>query len=460
MPDALELAQQRLAHLLAQARAEEDRELAIAVREQGAQVAHLLNGLLRMARTHALNNTAFDDPVREFGAALFRLQDLLGPVSLQCVEKHIYVNDLRLRFDKILEPSISLGDDLKKHGVGGITFNEPLAGDEIRALIRLVYAPPTSDQPRTALLAALAAAGMRSLQLHPVFRYRISGEDYLAPSLEFADVYRSGAVAIATVFAAVSAGRLPSPLPVRRVIQQLIDASRSRDAIAEAVAADPSLPPFARHTMMVTILSLLIGRGAGLADASLADLGVAAAFHDLGFRLGEAGASVPFDRHTRSGLPVLLRQRGFHRAKLRRLLAVSEHGRDATDRGGVPSLYARVIRIADDYDILTRPRVGRGPIVSTPDAIARMAAQGGKAYDPLLLQVFVNLIGRFPPGAILRLADGHVVVSVSSVRSPQTFAGPLCRVLQRPDGAAPAEAAFLDLAASTAKVVKVHLPTA
>ena len=422
-------------------------------------MAHLLNGLLRMARTHALNNTAFEDPIREFGAALYRLQDLLGPVSLQCVERHIYVNDLRLRFDKILEPSISLGDDLAKHGVGGITFNEPLGGDEIRALIRLVYAPAAGEQPRAALQAKLTAEGMRSLQLHPIFRYRISGEEYLAPSVEFADVYRASAAALATVFASVGAGRLPSPLPVRRVVQQLIDASRGTDPVAEALAVEPSLPPFARHTLMVTNLALLLGRSAGLPDGSLADLGVAAAFHDLGFCLRETGPTVPFDRHLRAGLPVLLRQRGFHRAKLRRILAVLEHQRAATDPAGVPSLYARIIHIADDYDILTRPREGHGPILSAPDCLARMAAQSGKAYDPLLLQLFVNTMGRFPPGAILRLADGHVVVSVSAVRSHETFAAPLARVLQLPDGSAPASVEYLDLDGA-AKVVKVHMPAA
>ncbi|MFI5142502.1 MAG: HD-GYP domain-containing protein [Thermoanaerobaculales bacterium] len=457
--DVIAVAQQRLAVLLAQARAGEDRELAVAVREQGAQVAHLLNGLLRMARTHSLSNTAFDDPVREFGAALYRLQDLLGPVSLQCVERHIYVNDLRLRFDKIVEPSMSLGDDLQRHEVGGITFNEPLSGKEIRSLIRLIFGPAAAERPRVSLRAKLTAEGMRSLQLHPVFRYRISGEEHLEPNLEFADVYRASANAIATVFASVGAGRLPSPLPIRRVIQQLIDASRGKDAAAEALEVEPSVPAFARHTLMVTNLALLLGRSAGLPDGSLADLGVAAAFHDLGFCLRETGPTVAFERHTRAALPVLLRQRGFHRAKLRRILTVVEHHRNATDPSGVPSLYARIIHIADDYDILTRPRTGRTRVLSTPDCLARMAAQSGKAYDPLLLQLFINAMGRFPPGAVLRLADGHVVVSASAVRSPQTFAAPRARVLQRPDGSVPSAVEYLDLVGA-AKVVKVHMPAA
>ena len=171
----------------------------------------------------------------------------------------------------------------------------------------------------------------------------------------------------------------------------------------------------------------------------------------------EGGNSVQFEHHTRAGLSVLLRQRGFHRAKLRRLLSVLQHHTAFDDPDGVPSLYARIIHVADDYDILTRYRAGRGPILSTPDCLARIAAQAGKAYDPLLVQLFCNEMGKFPPGAILSLADGHVVLSVSTVRTPETFDKPLCKVIRRPDGATPTGEELLDLAAG-GRVVKVHHP--
>lgn len=85
------------------------------------------------------------------------------------------------------------------------------------------------------------------------------------------------------------------------------------------------------------------------------------------------------------------------------------------------------------------------------------AAQAGKAYDPLLMQLFCNIMGRFPPGAILTLSDGHMVLSISTVRSPETFAAPLCRVIRRPDGSMPEGDEALDLAQG-GTVAKVHHP--
>ena len=457
MPDAIATAQEQLGKTLERARAEEDRELATRVRELGAQLAHLFNGLFHMARTHTLNNTAFDAPVRDFGSALRELLELLGPATLQCVEDQIFVNDLRIRFDKLIEQSITLGADLQRHSVGGLTFNAPLADPEIRTIVRLFSSPPTPPESRAALQAALVAAAMSSVQVHPPFRFRITGEEFHQATREFREVYLASASTVANVFATLGADRLPSPLPVRRLVHQLIDASHLGDTAEAARTAEEALPPFAQHTLMVTNLSLMIGRAAGLSDPSLADLGVAAMFHDVGFTMREDGYSVPFERHTRAGLRVLLRQRGFHRAKLRRLLTVLQHHYAFDDTRGLPALYARIVHIADDYDTLTRYRADQGPILSTPDCLARMAAQAGKGYDPLLMQLFCNLMGRFPPGAILSLVEGHVVLSISTVRSPETFDKPLCKLIRRPDGSTPEGEGFLDLAQG-GRVAKVHHP--
>ena len=458
MADVIALAQEQLGRTLERARVEEDRELATRVRELGAQLGHLFNGLLHMARTHALNNAAFDTPVGEFASALGALMELLGPVSLQCVEEHVYVNDLRIRFDKLIEKSITLGDNLKRHGAGGMTFNAPLADADVRTVVRLVSEPAAAAEPRAELQAALAREGISSLQVHTPFRFRITGEELHRAEKEFREVYTASSGTVADLLASLGADRLPSPLPVRRAIHDLIDAARDRDVTAEAIAAEADLPPFAQHTLMVTNLALLLGRAAGLSDTSLADLGIAAMFHDVGM-CPTGDAAPPFARHVRAGLRVLLRQRGFHRAKLRRLLTVLQHHRAYDDPAGTPALYARIVHVADDYDILTRPRPGQGPILSTPDCIARMAAQAGKAYDPLLVQLFCNAMGRFPPGAVLSLADGSTVLSVSTVRSPETFEKPLCRVLRRADGSAPEAEELLDLAAG-GRVVKVHHPRA
>jgi HD-GYP domain-containing protein (c-di-GMP phosphodiesterase class II) len=455
--DSTRETQELLRRTLSRAQAEENRELAKTVREQGMAAATVLNGLLHLARIHAPNNSAFDGPVAEFASRLRSLLDLVGPVHLLCVEDQVYVNDVRVRFDALVEQAFTLGSDLLRHEIGGATFNLPLADHDVRHLLHTLMLPAAPTRPRAAVQHHLDAAGLSSVELHPILQYRVAGDEAIPVNEEYRDLYRASAGVVAEAFAALGADRLPNPLPSRRAVVQLLDAARGVDAVAAARDADASLPAISRHTLMVTNLALLIGRQVRLPNASLADLGVAAIFHDVGFSLGDEGFTVPFERHARAGLKVLLRQRGFYQAKIRRLLTVAQHHGRHDRPEGPPSLYARIVHIADDFDILTRYRPGRGPVHAVPDAMGRMAAGAGTLYDPVLFQAFANAMGPFPPGSLLQLADGHVVVSVSAVRSPETFSAPLCRVVRAPDGSRPANQPFLELAGA-AKVAGILRP--
>ncbi len=448
-PDALELsapaardqtirqAQDQLAHVLGDARASEDRELARTVRELGEQLARILHGLLRLSQLHDPSNHAFDGPVTELSRTLAALVDTLGPAHLTCVENAVYVNDLRLRFDTDQQHAVFLASSLRAHNAGGVTFSLPMAEAQVRTLVKLLVAEPAPLRPRTTLQERLSEAGLAGVELQPVYRFQTEGEEL---DRDFADVCCTAARQLAEVFANVRARRLPNPLPIRRVVHDLVDIGRHADGAALAYRADRLVPPFAGHTLTVTNHALMIGRAAGLSEVTLADLGMAAMYHDIGIFAQAEDQGAPFRQHLSAALAVLIRERGFHPARVRRLLTLLEHHRDF--RHPVrPSLFARIVHIADDFDILTRDRPETGPLVAHPYALRMLAAQGGVLYDPILLQVFVNAVGTFPPGSILCLTDDRCVVSISGARSPQTFARPLCRVLRLAARRPPAAAA-------------------
>jgi hypothetical protein len=101
----------------------------------------------------------------------------------------------------------------------------------------------------------------------------------------------------------------------------------------------------------------------------------------------------------------MLRQRGFHEAKMRRVLAILQHHRDANDRLH-PGLFGRILRIAEDYDTLSR-RSGK---LSPTMALAAMQQWAGTRYDAVLLQLLVNALGAYPLGALLaRRRPGRLV---------------------------------------------------
>jgi hypothetical protein len=85
-----------------------------------------------------------------------------------------------------------------------------------------------------------------------------------------------------------------------------------------------------------------------------------------------------------------------------------------------------------------------------------MSASAGAQYDPTLLQLFVNRLGAYPPGTVLRLPDRRLGVSISGARGPGTFARPMCRVVLEAHGRPPARPETVDLATVEGAVTEMR----
>lgn len=446
MNEALRHAQIQIGQALEGAQLEQDKEIAQAVRELGEALVRGLHGLLRLTRMHAAENAAFDAPVRELAATIQRLHALLGVMHLVCVEGLVYVNDVRVRVDE--RSAAELGEELDRHGCGGLILDEPLDPGQVRALTDLVGASlgtPDAVDPRgplDRLRDALRDTGLDGVFASGPHRFLMSGAAQVRRDVDARTAVRVAVEAVAVCFDNLFAGRLPNAIPVRRAVLGLVDGGQ--EALVASAEVDPTLPAHAHHAVRVTCLALRLALDVGFSDAALADLGVACMLHDMGFADRSGGIAPSEALHGVGTARLLLRQRGFHQARLKRMLAALEHHRPYA-ASPAPHLYARILRIADDYDTLTRER-RPAPLATPPQALGRMRAAVGTEYDPVLFQVFLNALGPFPPGTRLRLADGRVVVVWDGARGAARFGKPLCRVVRYADGRAPLAPVDVDLA--------------
>jgi hypothetical protein len=377
--------------------------------------------------------------VEELHRTLVRLHDMLGTVHLVAVEDQVYVNDIRIRAGEKASGIAELGTDLRRFNVGEITFHEPLDDQAIRALVGLLGGEAAEAEPRSALVRALEAAGLTGLELVGRYRFRKGGgESDDAP--ERHDLIPRAIAAIDEAFQNLAAGRMPNPLPLRRLVTEMLE----QDLAAEELWEDPTeAPALARHLLRVAHLSLLVGNAAGLPQDAMQDLGVAALYHDCGYAAGghaEAG-TMSLREHPMAGARLLMLQRGFHEAKTRRVLVALQHHRDANAQPR-PGLFGRIVRIAEDYDTLSR----RSGAFSPTMALAAMLKAAGTLYDPVLLQLLINTLGAYPPGTLLQLEDGRIVRSVAPAPGPERFASPIARCVRLTDGSpAPPDHPPIDL---------------
>jgi HD-GYP domain-containing protein (c-di-GMP phosphodiesterase class II) len=420
----------------------DDRELAGRVRDDGRRLVFLLNGLVRSSRMYKSENAALEGPAVELAETLDALCERLGAVHLVVVEDQAYLNDVRLRVSPQEQTVVNgLISELDRHDVGGVSFHGPLTPAGAKALARAIAEPP-GPPGRTRRALARRLAGVGDVELGGRYRFRLRGEA-AALSLRHADVVRRGIPVIREANRSLAAGRSPNPLPVRRTVIELLDSIGNDDGLAgaEPLRLRAGLHPGEHHLLAVCSLALLLGRRLGLPGAAQSDLGVTALLHDVGY-----ARHASFALHGAAGARALLRQRGFHEAKVRRIQAVLSHHLPFQAGAGSapPPLFARMLRIADDYDVLTAARGGL-PGIPPPTAQAAMWAARGSIYDPDLLALFVQAMGLYPPGSLLELSDRRWAVVASGGRDADRFPWPVVRVV-RDDAGAPADTSrVLDL---------------
>ena len=444
--DELAQAQASLGRSIDRARAGEDPQLAGIVREKGEQMVGLLYGLLRMSRSYAAENPALNQPVAELTAAISRLVGMLGALQLVAVEEQVYLNEIRVRTPQQGKDARTLGAELAPHGSGGLTFTSAPNEQQIRALLQCLNAKPAPERQRAALRQALIARGVDNIEPAVMHRLKTAGEaEKAAEKVEAKTLVTRGVELVEETWDGVAEGRRMNILPLRRVVTDLLELHPGHDQLWWN---PPGASAHGLHCFRVCQYALLVAEGASLSVGLRQDLGVAALLHDIGVPLAGGG-----DPHVRAGSLTLLQQPGFHEGKVRRVLAVFDHHRQIVETvGGRSTLFGRIIHIADEYDTLVRSGV------SPAQAIGSISGGAGIRYDPVLFQAFINRMGKYPPGTLLKLEDGRIVRTLSTVRSAETFDKPRSMVVRGADGKPPTAAIPVDLAQDV-KIASVLMPS-
>lgn len=178
------------------------------------------------------------------------------------------------------------------------------------------------------------------------------------------------------------------------------------------------------HSVNVSILSIHLGHRIGLSRLSLEQLGLGALFHDLGKidiateilnKPGELSGQefTELKKHSINSVGRIIRLRTASEKKAKIITAPFEHhlkynltGYPQTPRKRPLSLFGRIVAIADTYDAITSPRIYRKATLSPDRALGLMCKGAGKDFDPILLKVFINMMGVYPIGTVLKLKTG------------------------------------------------------
>jgi putative nucleotidyltransferase with HDIG domain len=229
------------------------------------------------------------------------------------------------------------------------------------------------------------------------------------------------------LWATAKADDKPNPAAARSLIDSLATLGKQdRNSLMALTALKRHDNYTFTHMVNVSVLTMALARSLNIQGSLLREFGVAALMHDIGKVklpseiLEKPDALTPAEftlmkRHVIDGAHIL--RVTPEMPALAPLVAFEHHLRQ--DLSGYPehisprklNLCTMIVSIADVYDALRSNRVYRRAM-PTDRVRAIMAERTSPAFNQTLLRRFINLIGLFPVGTLVRLNTDEIGVVV------------------------------------------------
>lgn len=426
--------------------------------ELGKKLVTRLSILIKTAQIHDMGNLAFDKPIEKFHSTLETLFSGSSEVDLNLEGESLFLGETKLKID--IDGFTNLMfviDEMKRRKIGRIIFTRGVSKREV-IYFCIVFAKlePNFPDPFERMKQALANAHLSNpeIKYYEETKEKDFLDDIFKDKKELAKkTYVSTVTAVSEVMDSLKLRQAVSLKRSKRVVQSMVDLMLQEDTTLLGLTNLRSHDEYTyNHSVNVCILSLAIGQRLGYRKRGLSELGMAALFHDLGKFdipleiLNKTTDFTPEEWEVMRNHPILsvkelVRLKGIHEMAVKVAIGAFEHHLNY-DLSGYPklatkrklSLVGRIVCIVDCYDALTASRVYNRIPFAPDKALRFMLSRSGKAFDPVLMKLFVNAIGVFPIGTVVLLNTREIGIVAASNPNPEKGDRPKIRVIMDSSG--------------------------
>jgi putative nucleotidyltransferase with HDIG domain len=323
---------------------------------------------------------------------------------------------------------VGFARDLREREIEKVTLSRGLTRDELRGLIG-VLADRRSPAP---IADRLAARGVRHVTLGKVVVEEASDDQVGIAAAR--RLYSTAVETAESLWQAAKAGDQPDPAAARKIIDGLAKmVAQDRTSLMALTALKKYDNYTFTHMVNVSALAMAQARALNIQGPLLREFGFAALMHDIGKVNTPLEVLNKPDKLTKDEFEIMKRHvvDGAHILRrtpempaLAPIVAFEHHLKQ--DLSGYPenigsrqlNLCTMIVSIADVFDALRSTRPYRKGL-ATDRIRSIMGEQGNPAFNQPLLKRFVNLMGLFPVGNLVRLnTDELAVVSAEHPTDP------------------------------------------
>ena len=395
---------------------------------------------IRSAQLYSKGHTIITRNIEALGVALQGLHALGPSVVIGLVGDEIIVDDMPMAKAESLGPLVRR---LQQNGVERVTIEKGVTNEEIATFIEAITA---SDARETEDEGESTIPALPHIRVGRVtIEKRIEGD--LDDIAAIRRLYNQAVGAAGTVWESASTEGKPDATVARHMVDGLAQAvAQNRTALLALTTLKDYDNYTFTHMVNVSILTMGQARGLGIDGPLLREFGLAALMHDIGKvrtpleilnkpdKLTENEFEV-MKRHPVDGAEILRQTPDV--PALAPVVAFEHHLR--LDGSGYPGTVSRtslnigtmLCSIADVYDAMRSQRRYQESH-PTDRILAVLKRNDGQQFDQHLVRRFVQLLGIYPTGNVVKLNTGEVAV-VLKVNATEPYR-PRVRVMIGRDG--------------------------
>ena len=410
--------------------------------------------LTQAVKVYQDNNQVLIECAEEFVGALTQWWEDEDYVTIQISRGRFFLQEEKLLFRRenlnIIKEMLNYFEQRK---LGGLRFKSSLKFspfDQILRFGRLLNRAEIEEDPVAWLIKKLKAGSFQWVEIVDI-PDEVSQERDPERKEMARRTYAYALTSVKEISQKITSQSGAGVRKLKRIVQNMVDLLSEDESFLLGLSTIRDYDDYTyTHSVNVAILSMCLGKRIGLSRVSMSMLGICGLVHDLGKLdiplgiLNKPGKLTPEEfkeikKHPLRSVSKIIKLRATRDLKAKVLLPPFEHHMKY-DLSGYPrihrkrsiSLFGRILMIADVFDALTSPRSYRPEAYSPDLALGLMLEGTGRDFDPILLKVFVNMLGVYPVGTLLLLDTGEKGLVIKFPEGSD-IARPLI-VLLLPDG--------------------------